>query len=555
MSKIIASIKSYWRIYILVAFTVLSLGVILSPAISGIVDTSDNAGMESSGDDELSSSDDINQTNQEVEVVEDDAITSLRYDIELGGGTRIRAPLIGLTANDADIGDRDPEELESAISEEFSNTTEEDVRVRVGEERESTNATSVEVTTGEPTEESFADALSTNGVEYNSIKTGVTPETRQQAVEVLQSKIDQVGLSGGSVREVELRNGRNLILVEVPDISRQQTVDLLTERGEVHVDIYYPNETTGEYQTESGVLVREDFRTIGNPQQGQNVLGPHVPVTLESDAATQFAEQTTETGVAQVGGSSCTYDLDRSSTEACLLTKVDGEVVYSAGMDGDLAGQIRSGTWEKDPNFILSTTNFSEAQELSVNLKAGAPPAPLDISEGEVSFVAPEQGQQFRVIALLIGILSTLAVALSVSLRYGKPRVAVPMIITASSEVIILLAIASVLNYPIDVAVIAGLIAVIGTGVDDLIIITDRVLGDKGNTSTSTRIFNNRFRSALWIILSAAGTTILALGPLAVLQLRQLQGFAIFTIIGVIAGVLLTRPSYGDMLRYFFTDK
>jgi preprotein translocase subunit SecD len=34
-----------------------------------------------------------------------------------------------------------------------------------------------------------------------------------------------------------------------------------------------------------------------------------------------------------------------------------------------------------------------------------------------------------------------------------------------------------------------------------------------------------------------------------------LQGFAIITILGVLIGVLVTRPAYGDILRSLLTNK
>jgi preprotein translocase subunit SecD len=40
-----------------------------------------------------------------------------------------------------------------------------------------------------------------------------------------------------------------------------------------------------------------------------------------------------------------------------------------------------------------------------------------------------------------------------------------------------------------------------------------------------------------------------------VLNLGELRGFAIFTILGVLVGVLITRPAYGDILRYLLTDR
>ncbi|MFC6726156.1 MMPL family transporter, partial [Halobium palmae] len=190
----------------------------------------------------------------------------------------------------------------------------------------------------------------------------------------------------------------------------------------------------------------------------------------------------------------------------------------------------------------------------AINLRAGALPAKLDLGpggEGTSSYVSPAQGQSFKVDALITGIVAVLAVSVVVFFRYGKPEVAAPMIVTALSEVVVLLGFAAVIGYPIDLAVIAGFIAVIGTGVDDLIIIADEVMSE-GDVN-SRRVFRSRFRKAFWVIGAAAATTIIAMSPLAVLSLGDLQGFAIFTILGVLVGVLLTRPAYGDILRSLLT--
>ena len=100
---------------------------------------------------------------------------------------------------------------------------------------------------------------------------------------------------------------------------------------------------------------------------------------------------------------------------------------------------------------------------------------------------------------------------------------------------------------------VAGLIAVIGTGVDDLIIIADEVL-TQGKVGAG-RVFQSRFRKAFWIIGAAAATTVIAMSPLAFLQLGDLRGFAIVTIVGVFIGVLVTRPAYGDILRSIMIEE
>jgi preprotein translocase subunit SecD len=533
MRETLTSLRKYWRIYLLVIVSIASIIILFSPVVPGL---------------DVGAASEDAQGDREPSFVEE--FTGLQFSIELGGGTRIRAPIEGVTAEGVDIGERDLGELEQQISDELEGVQSTDVAIRI----QDGDTNTLEITSNEVAKEELRSILDSREIEYNSIRNGVTDETRQQAVNVLQSRIDAAGLSGGNVRQVSLQDGSNLILLEVPNLDRQETINLVTRKGEVRIDIYYLDQDTQNYTNQTAVLTQEDFRTIGSPRQGSDVQPPNVPVTLEPQAAERFEDATIETGVAQPGGTVCQYENAPTETQPCLLTVVDGDVVYSAGMNSNLAANIRSGDWKNSGDFILQTESFEEAQDLSVNLQSGGLPAPLDVEEGEVSFVAPEQGEDFRIIALMVGILSTLAVATSVSLRYGKAKVAIPMVFTALAEVLILLAIAVLLSYPIDIAVIAGLVAVIGTGVDDLIIIADRIIGGD-SIASSTRIFEQRFRKALWVIMSAAGTTILALGPLAVLELRALQGFAIFTIIGVIAGVLITRPAYGDILRYLYTNK
>ena len=152
---------------------------------------------------------------------------------------------------------------------------------------------------------------------------------------------------------------------------------------------------------------------------------------------------------------------------------------------------------------------------------------------------------------MITGVLAIFAVAGMVFLRYREPRVALPMIVTALAEVYALLGFAVLVNYPIELAVIAGFIAVVGTGIDDLVIIADEVMSE-GDVK-SRKVFDSRFRRAFWVIGAAAATTIIAMSPLMVLSLGDLSGFAIFTILGVLVGVLITRPAYGDILRRLLT--
>ncbi|MFB6282131.1 MAG: preprotein translocase subunit SecD [Haloferacaceae archaeon] len=490
--------------------------------------------------------------------------TNLKYGLQLSGGTRIRAPLAGVTAEGVEFGDDDPATVARRVAAELENVSVADVNARragtYAGERVPSNA--VEVTTDGVTTDELAAALDAAGYPYGGVREGVTAPTRQETVEVLRSKINEAGLSGGTVQVITTPTGGDgrsgkFVLVEVPNADRQEVIDLVTEEGTVTVQAYYPVEENGTtvYRRET-VMTRETFQNIGTARQGQRGTGPNVPVTINDSDAPSVQETLVRTGVAQRQDTNCRYRTEPNRTDPCLLLVVDGEVVNSFGMDGDLGRSMISGEWQKDPRFILTTRNFSEAREVAINLRAGSLPAPLELGgtgEGTSSYISPSQGQSFKTNSLLTAIVAVFAVSGVVFLRYGSPRVALPMIVTALSEVVILLGLAAGIGYPLDLSVIAGFIAVIGTGVDDLIIIADEVMAE--GEVNSRRVFKSRFRKAFWVIGVAAATTIIAMSPLAVLGLGDLAGFAYFTIFGVIVGVLLTRPAYGDILRSLMTGR
>ena len=484
-------------------------------------------------------------------------VTNLQYGLDLAGGTRVRAPLSGYTATDVALGDDTPGTVAEAVAGELENASVRNVGV-VPEEG------AVEVTDPSVTEAQFRAAMDGSGYEYEGIRAGVTQETRDATIGVIQEKINQAGLSGGSVQQVQSITGEHFILVEVPGQGRQEVIGLLEERGTVRIDIAYPGGNgTG---VQEGVLVQRDFETIGTASQRDRGTGAYVPVTVRNTAengqspAHAFQDAVDRRGFAeayQTQADRCGYDSETGEIEnsnPCLLLVVDGEVVNSFGMDPGLADSMAAGSWAETGNFRLTTTEFAEAETISLNLRAGALPADLDISgEGTSSSISASQGENFRTYSLVLGVLSVFAVAGMVFLRYREPRVALPMIVTALAEVYALLGFAALLGYPLELAVIAGFIAVVGTGVDDLVIIADQVMSE-GDVNSRT-VFDSRFRQAFWVIGAAAATTIIAMSPLMVLSLGDLSGFAIFTVLGVLVGVLITRPAYGDILRRLLTVK
>ncbi|MDQ2049972.1 preprotein translocase subunit SecD [Natronolimnohabitans sp. A-GB9] len=497
----------------------------------------------------------------------DDTPTNIEYGLGLEGGTRISAPAVGMVAEDIDAGVVDDDgAVDRERATEIENTLYEELDLETGDASvtiDDDGSVHAELFTDEVTREDFAAVLSAEvdgEIDPDEdVRDGVSDATRGEMITTIESKINEAGLSGGEVYESAQLGGGYYIVTEVPDMDPDELRELLSERGLVEVQAYYPDED-GNHTNET-VLTGQDIVTADSPEPNERGSGYFVSVEVDSNAAPSFQERMNEIGFTDpaegVGqcnlrGDGESIDFDHTGEQYCLLTVVDGEVVDAHSM-GDLAEPMRAETWDSDPTFQMGAQNVEQAQGLSVSLQAGALPAPMDFDQEQTYSLSPALADQFKLYSLIIGALSIVTVSGVVFLRYRDVRVATPMILTAMSEVVILLGFAALIRMPLDLSHVAGFIAVVGTGVDDLLIIADEVMDD--GEVNSQRVFESRFRKAFWIIGAAAATTIIAMSPLAVLSLGDLRGFAIITILGVLIGVLITRPAYGDILQRLLTDK
>lgn len=205
------------------------------------------------------------------------------------------------------------------------------------------------------------------------------------------------------------------------------------------------------------------------------------------------------------------------------------------------------------------STAKSQSDQVYTVLKTGSIPVKVHVIGSNT--VSPELGQQFFEGAVVAGLLAILAISGIIFLRYKKALLAVPILITTISEVIIVLGVASIIHWNIDLAAIAGLIASVGTGVDDQIIITDEVLSHSSKKVKHRRTRTQmNVKNALFIIFASAGTLIAAMLPLAYVGFARgssgigtIAGFAFTTIIGVIVGVFITRPAYAKFVEIFIS--
>ena len=201
--------------------------------------------------------------------------------------------------------------------------------------------------------------------------------------------------------------------------------------------------------------------------------------------------------------------------------------------------------------YITGITDTAEAaqtelQNLTILLESGSLPVPVDDISKET--ISPYLGKEFLFYAALIGLAAIIIVSAVIFIRYRIIKLTVPIVFTALSEVVLLLGFASFINWNLDLAAVTGILAVVGTGVDHQIIITDELKRKSVEVGGSLLA---RAKAAFFIIFAAATTTIVTMAPIIFfgLGLGKLIGFAITTIAGVLIGILITRPAYAEIAK------
>src|SRR5659263_4751 len=356
----------------------------------------------------------------------------------------------------------------------------------------------------------------------NSFKVGVSADTREETKKILETKLNSLGMKEIPIRTV----GDNYLLIDLAGVDMTTAKDIAGKPGKFEIRI----QVNGN-ETEHVLFGTEITPGLPEKEKG-DVWG--VSFTL-SDA-----------GAAALRDAAIQYGAVTNPSAHNLIMSLDENVVFDAPMSPELAKNMQS---VPQKNLVATTGAGDEGQrkanELQIHLRAGALPVKVEvIGAGQVS---AELGSKFKSQILIAGIIALILVAIVVSLRYKQPNIVIPMLSTSFSEVIIILGFTVLVGFQLDLPTIAGIIAVIGTGIDHLIIITDEVLA--GGAMPPDKVYKSRLTKAFAIIFSAAATVLVAMSPLLIMGFGALRGFAVITIVGVLIGVFIARPAYAEIIQ------
>jgi preprotein translocase subunit SecD len=192
-----------------------------------------------------------------------------------------------------------------------------------------------------------------------------------------------------------------------------------------------------------------------------------------------------------------------------------------------------------------------ERAETKTILQSGSLPVSIESISRE-SISAP-LGREFLFQLVVMGVIVLIVVSLIIFLRYRQPKISLAIIFTSLVEAFVTLTYTSILG-SIDIAALAGIIAAVGTGVDDQIVITDELVRGRRKEEISLL---SRIKRAFFIVIASAATMMATMLPLIIFgrAMVKLMGFGIAVLIGVLVGVLVTRPAYAEIAAYILRKK
>lgn len=333
----------------------------------------------------------------------------------------------------------------------------------------------------------------------------------------------------------------SFISIEVAGISSDEIERIVLRQGNFEAKI--SNQTVYDGNGIANVLSGSQQAGIEEcrPQEGQYTCRFTFPIVLTPQAARSMADATAQLDV--IGSR-----VDGSLSEPIDLY-LDGNLMDSLSIAASLQGRASteisiSGSGTGPTQAAARENALANMRDLQTILKTGSLPSQISIVKADT--ISPTLGLAFLQNALFVALLAAIVVSALVIARYRTIKYAIPMVIISLSEVIILLGLSVIINWNIDLASIAGIIIIIGSGFDHLIILTDETLKSRTDRQES---WKRKFRKALFIILTAYFTTVAALLPLAYAGAGILRGFAFTTIAGLTIAILLTRPAYAKILE------
>ncbi len=336
--------------------------------------------------------------------------------------------------------------------------------------------------------------------------------SQDQALEIVRRRIDEIGTNEPNI----LKRGNDRVLVELPGLDDPKRIKSLLGKTANLTFRFVSNDNQDSFgveklKHENGL--DEDFVSKRIILSGDNLL----------DAQPRMDSQTNETIVSfildRVGakrfGKATSANIGRQ-----LAIILDGKII-SAPVIRDT---IASGSGQISGGFT-----FQSATDLSLLLRSGALPAPLNIIEERT--VGPDLGQDSIDAGLIALIIGFLLVIIFIFIKYKTFGLITN--VTLIINLLILLGILTLFEATLTLPGIAGIILTVGMAVDANVLIFERIKEELKNEKNNIIAFDSGYVKSRTAILDANITTLLAAIILFFMGSGPIKGFSVTLGVGI----------------------
>jgi preprotein translocase subunit SecD len=385
-------------------------------------------------------------------------------------------------------------------------------------------------------------------------ETILLPQDLGTLIDTMQERLNVYGLSDLAIRDASDLIGNQYILVEIAGANEEEIRDLLAREGKFEAKIANQTVFVGgkdiTFVCRSADCSGIDPNVGCSDSGGQSVCGFRFSISITPEAAQKQADATRDLEI--IGGNSADRT-DRGYLSEPLELYLDDTKVDELNIAGSLKGSATTSIQISGSGFGFTQQEalfdaLNEMKRLQTVLITGSLPVKLDIVK--IDAISPLLGEEFLKNAIMVGLMSLLSVGIVIFIRYRKLQVAIPAILISISEVILLLGVASVIGWNIDLAAVAGIIIAVGTGIDHQIVIADETL----RARQVVYDWKQRIKNAFSIIMASYFTVLVALVPLIFAGAGLLKGFAITTILGASIGVFISRPVFARVIEILLKE-
>jgi preprotein translocase subunit SecD len=364
-------------------------------------------------------------------------------------------------------------------------------------------------------------------------------------ISVTSNRLNVFGLSDITVRSVSDLEGNNFMLIEVAGATPSDLKELVGKQGKFEARI-------GNSTNASNVVFeggKGDISDVCRNRAECAGISGCFPMEGGGEVCNfRFAIYLTEEAAKRHANITGSIPLDETGKYLSekLYLYVDDVEVDSLMIGADLKGRVTTeisiqGSGKGNTREEAFNDAKASMSKLQTILITGSLPYKLNIVK--LDTISPVLGEAFSANILKLGLIVFAIICIVLFAKYRKIKITLAVILTVISEALLTLAVASVIRWNLDAPSIAGIIAGMGTGVNDQIIIIDESISEESAG------LKERIKRALFIILGAFFTIVAAMLPLFWAGTGLLRGFALTTIIGVSVGILITRPAFADIIK------